>query len=168
MFDKKSDYALNKRAKNAIVYISAAGIPVLLTRADFSSDEEFLLWKAWSDGDYQDTERSGRSFYDNCIPLDERLDCIGAVPSIEDELFNQLADTERVRARMELMREIRLLLTRKQFRRLWMLHVEGMTVDAIAEAEHIQHQSVSESIVAAKRKISVFLENNPAKSPFFL
>lgn len=168
MFDKKSDYALNKRVKDAIVYISAAGVPVLLTRADFANDEEFQLWKAWSDGDYQDTERSGRSFYDSYIPLDEHLDYIGAVPSIEDELFTRLSNTERIKARMELMREIRLLLTRKQFRRLWMLHVEGMSMDAIAEAEHIQHQSVSESIAAAKKKIFVFLENNPAKRPFFL
>lgn len=167
MFDKKSDYALNKHEKDAIVYISTTGY-ILLTRTDFASDEEFLLWKAWSDGDYQDSERSGRSFYDNSIPLDERLDCIGAVPSIEDELFAQLHDTDRIEARMELVRDIRLLLTRKQFRRLWMLHVEGMTMDAIAEAEHIQHQSVSESIAAAKRKISIFLENNPAKRPFFL
>ncbi len=91
MFDKKSDYALNKRVKDAIVYISAAGVPVLLTRADFANDEEFQLWKAWSDGDYQDTERSGRSFYDSYIPLDEHLDYIGAVPSIEDELFTRLS-----------------------------------------------------------------------------
>ena len=48
MFDKKSEYALNKYDQDSIIYISVSG-RIRLTRADFSSEEEFLKWKAWSD-----------------------------------------------------------------------------------------------------------------------
>lgn len=45
MFDKKSEYALNKYDQDSIIYISVSG-RIRLTRADFSSEEEFLKWKA--------------------------------------------------------------------------------------------------------------------------
>lgn len=41
MFDKRSDYAQNKRDKDSIVYISVTG-SVLLTRASFASEDEFI------------------------------------------------------------------------------------------------------------------------------
>ena len=82
MFDKKSDYAQNKRNKNTIIYISATG-SIQLTRADFSSDDEFLIWKNWSDENCRIDEQAGRRFYDNTISLDDSLDVIGAVLSAE-------------------------------------------------------------------------------------
>ena len=51
MFDKKSDYAQNKRDKDAIVYISVTE-SALLTCADFASEDEFMRWKHWSDSNY--------------------------------------------------------------------------------------------------------------------
>ena len=45
MFDRNSDYALNKKDPDAIVCKSATGIHIRLTRADFSSAEEFEKWK---------------------------------------------------------------------------------------------------------------------------
>lgn len=161
MFDKKSDYALNKRDKDSIIYISVTG-PVRLTRADFSSEAEFLKWKRWSDGDYHATEKAGRGESDNCLPLVvEFLDCIASTPSVEDKLFQRLTDTEaeaeRARRCAELMAQIRSRLTEKQFRRLWMLHVDGMTMEAIAAYECITHQSVSESIASAMQKLKKIL-----------
>lgn len=41
MFDKRSDYAQNKRDKDSIVYISVT-VSVLLTRASFASEDEFI------------------------------------------------------------------------------------------------------------------------------
>ncbi len=52
MFDTKSDFALNKFDRDAIVCRSVTGVHIRLTRADFASEEEFLRWKVWSDGDY--------------------------------------------------------------------------------------------------------------------
>ena len=45
MFDTKSDFALNKFDKDAIVCPSATGVHIRLTREDFASEEEFLRWK---------------------------------------------------------------------------------------------------------------------------
>ena len=52
MFDKKSDYSLNKMDPDAIVCKSVTGVHIRLTEADFSSVEEFRAWKAWSDADF--------------------------------------------------------------------------------------------------------------------
>ena len=157
MFDRKSDYAQNKREKDAIVYIGVTG-PVLLTRAAFTSEDEFMKWKLWSDSDYHATEKAGRSYYDNSLPLvDEFLDFIATVPSVEDELFYKLAESEaeveRARTCAVLMVQIRGCLTHKQFRRLWLLCVEGMSVEAIAVAEGVSHQNVSKSILKARKKL---------------
>lgn len=87
MFDRKSDYAQNKREKDAIVYIGVTG-PVLLTRATFTSEDEFMKWKLWSDSDYHATEKTGRSYYDNSLPLvDEFLDFIAAVPPVRTRVL---------------------------------------------------------------------------------
>lgn len=157
MFDKKSDYAQNKRDKDAIVYIGVTG-PALLTRADFANEDEFMRWKHWSDSDYHATERSGRCYYDNGLPLaDEYLDFIVSAPSVEDELFQKLAEAEahaeRARTCALLMVQIRSCLTQKQYRRLWLLCVEEMSVDAIAAAEGVTHQNISKSIIKARKKL---------------
>ena len=55
MFDNKSDYALNKKDQDSIVYSGSDGNIARITRADFSSEEEFLFWKSWSDADYKET-----------------------------------------------------------------------------------------------------------------
>ena len=46
MFNKKSDYALNKREKEAIVYVSVTGT-IYLSHKDFNNEEEFLKWKSY-------------------------------------------------------------------------------------------------------------------------
>ena len=48
MFNRKSDYALNKKDATAIVYIDADKHIKRLTHEDFSSEEEFLRWKSWA------------------------------------------------------------------------------------------------------------------------
>lgn len=104
MFNKKSEYAQNKREKDSIIYISVNG-RIRLTRADFSSEEEFLRWKQWSDEDYYETERRGRGYYDNGVPLDENISAAGAVESAEDAYFRELLADEIEAARKALCQE---------------------------------------------------------------
>ena len=52
--------------------------------------------------------------------------------------------------------QIRDKLTETQFRRLWMYHVGGMTVDEIGRIEGIRHQNISKSIGSAMKKIKNF------------
>jgi len=167
MFDKKSDYALNKREKDSIVYISVTGV-VYLTRKDFGNEDEFLKWKCWSDGNYQGSEQAGRDFYDNTIPIDEWLDVIGAVASIENELLGMLDEIEHIQLCDALMEQVRNCLTAKQYRRLWLHYVDGLTIERIAFAEGVTHQNVSKSIIKAKKKIEIFLRKQGAKMPIFL
>ena len=52
MYNKRSDYTINKRDREAIVFASTTGEVIRLTRKDFATDAEFEQWKKWSDEDY--------------------------------------------------------------------------------------------------------------------
>lgn len=150
MFDKKSDFALNKFDQDAIVCKSVTGVHIRLTRADFASEEEFLRWKVWSDGDYHDIEKAGRGYYDYCLSLSE-AGTTGI--STEDIFLTLLLKAEQEEQRAALLRQIKELLTVTQYRRLWLYYVERMTLDQIAQREGITHQSVSECLTAAQNRI---------------
>lgn len=157
MFDKKSDYALNKQDQDSIIYISVNG-RIRLTRADFSSEEEFLKWKAWSDADYHETEKKGRSFNDNRVALDDYLDVVGAVQSAEDEFFSELLKAD-AQVKEEILKEKKITalkncVTPIQYRRLWLHFVERKSITEIAEAEGISKASISRSLAGALKKIS--------------
>ena len=167
MFDPKSDYALNKMDPEAIVCKSAIGEHIRLTRKDFSSDEEFIRWKKWSDEDYHTEIKAGRDFYDNNVPLKENMDseCMSA----EDVLFAPLLAQEAEERRRLCVQQIKDVLTETQFRRFWMYYADAMTVEEIADMEHIAHQNVSKSIRAAWKKIKKFLgqsEKGVQNTPF--
>ena len=53
MFDKKSEYALNKDEQDSIIYISVSG-RIRLTRACFSCEGEFINWHNWTDAEYHE------------------------------------------------------------------------------------------------------------------
>ena len=156
MFDKKSEYALNKYDQDSIIYISVSG-RIRLTRADFSSEEEFLRWKQWSDEDYYETERQGRGYYDNGVPLDENISEAGTVESAEDVYFRELMADEIEAARKALCQEriarVKALLTTRQYSRIWMYWAEEKSITEIARDEGLSKASVSNSIAAAFRKL---------------
>lgn len=154
MFDSKSDYALNKRDPDAIVCRSATGEHIRLTREDFTSDEEFLRWKRWSDREYHDSEKAGRSYYDNCIPLFDALDV--AALSAEDLLMSAILEAERIEYRTSLLEQVFARLTHTQHRRLWMYYVDGLTEAEIAKQERVGQQRISASLISGKRAVKKF------------
>ena len=158
MFDPKSDYALNKMAPDAIVYMDAAGEVTRLTLADFASPEEFQRWKAWSDEDYHDTETATHVFYNHTRSLHDLSEKAIAVPSPEDTIMEDQEQQERQKLRRMLMEGLDSCLTPTQRHRLWLYCVDGLTVRQIAEAENIKHQSVVECLAAAKNKLQIFLK----------
>ena len=153
MFDPKSDYALNKLDPEAIVYPSATGVHIRLTRADFASEDEFQRWKNLSDEDYGDMEKAGRDFYDNCVQMDDRVDASGAGPSVEDFLLSK-QDDELVRLRTETtaasIAQIKAHLTKKQYRRLWLLLVKKLSVEEIAAQEGVTPRAVYACLAKAR------------------
>ena len=157
MFDPKSDYALNKMAPDAIVYMDAAGEVTRLTQADFSSLEEFQLWKAWSDENYHDTEKASHIFYNHTRSLHGLSEQAIAVPSPEDTMMEAQEQQERLELCRMLMDGLDSCLTPTQRRRLWLYCVDGLTVRQIAEAEKACFQSVDKAIIVAKKKMKKFL-----------
>ena len=89
MFDRKNDVARNKKRADAIVYAGAAD-EIVLTQSDFESEEEFRRWKAWSDADYKQTEKTMRRDYDHVIyglegwkiPASERVEKQEEMPTL--------------------------------------------------------------------------------------
>jgi len=154
MFDPQSDYALNKVNTSAIVCKSVTGIHTELTREDFSSEAEFQRWKIWSDEDYHSTEQAGRHD-DSCIPLDQSRDAAGL--SLEDELIaaqdQASADAEQRKAIQEKIAAVRKVLTATQYRRLWMYCVDKLSITDISILEHVTQQRISQSLLAAYKRI---------------
>jgi len=141
MFDVKSDFALNKAKEDAIVCKSVTGVHIELKQEDFSSAGEFLRWKKWSDDDYQKIEAAGRKD-NNCRSLNTERDSTSL--SAEDELVAAQdkadADTAQRKTAQEMQDKIaaiRKILTKTQFRRLWMYCVDGLTEAEIADIEKV-------------------------------
>lgn len=151
MYNKKSDYAINKRNPDAIVYPDADGNEVKLTREHFETEEEFLRWKAWSDGDYKQTEKDGRGYYDNTVALIDGADTYGE--TLEDELIALAEKLEHDKKRAAMIAQIREVLTETQYRRLLLYYGKEMSEDEIAELEGVSHQAVSLSISQAKMNL---------------
>ena len=156
MFDPKSDYALNKMAPDAIIYMDAAGGVTRLTQADFSSPEEFQRWKVWSDANYHDTEKASHVYYNHTRSLHGLSEKAIAVQSPEDTMLEAEDQQERRELRRMLMEGLDKCLTQAQRCCLWLYCVDGLTVRQIAEAENIKHQSVVECLTAAKSKLQIF------------
>ena len=167
MFNNKSIYARNKKDPDAIVYVDADGKLMRLTRADFASEKEFLQWKAWSDADYHVTEKEGHIYSDHTLSLHGLSDEAAAVQSPEAAIFEKQSEIECIQNRTILMKQFKNILTRKQFHRLWMLHVDGLTLTAIAIAEGVSEPSIFESVSSARKNIFKFLEKHPIKTPIF-
>lgn len=151
MFDTKSDYALNKRDREALVCKTASGAYVRLTREDFASPEEFLKWKTISDQDYHDTETLQQED-DHCLSLNDRMGA--SVPSAEDRLLTAIGLSDQANSRAKTLRKIKDTLTKVQYQRLLMNLGEKKTTREIAEIEGVAQQVISRSIIAARKKIS--------------
>lgn len=165
MYDKKSDYALNKKDPDAIVYTDAEKHIIRLTRADFDTEADFLKWKAWSDDNYHDKENGDHVEANHTTPIAELSDKTGAVNGPEIVIEQRFEKLKQERYSTETVIRIRGQLTEKQFRRLWMRYVDGLDIEAIAQREGKVHSSISESISAARKKVSAFFSKNPTKRP---
>ncbi len=154
MFDKHSDFALNKLSPDAIVCKSATGEHIRLTREDFSNEKEFQDWKEWSDEDYYKRERDGRKD-DDCYSLDVNRDTTGL--SLEDELISDAdkASAEMTRGKITAAQvsAIKNLLTKTQYRRLWMYYVEELSMSEIAVREGVSLARIYSCLTSAHKRI---------------
>ena len=158
MFDRKSDYALNKQDPEAIVCKSSTGVHIRLTRLDFASPEEFERWKHWSDEDYHDTERQDHIYHNHILTVEGLAEIVLAALSPEEEMLDRQDQMERERLYQAVRNALETQLPPAQSRRLWLHAVDGMTEDEIASREQVRQQSVSRRINAAKKFMKKLLE----------
>ena len=149
MYNKKSDYALNKKNKDAIVSRNAAGKYIKLTKEEFASEEEFKKWKKWSDDEYRQEYNAEQSHKRLKNKLQKQAEYEVVSLSVEQILLNDLADEER----KALLNKIKSVLTETQFRRLWLYYVKGISMTEIGKLDKVSKVSVHYSIEAAKNKI---------------
>ena len=160
MFDRKSIYALNKKDPDAIVYTDADGHRIRLTREDFDTEADFLKWKAWSDEDYHGEEMGDHVEDNHKAPLDEKA---GAADGPEVIIERRIEKLARERYTAETVIRVKGQLTEKQFRRLWLYCVSGLTQQQIAEVENVSQQRISTSIKAAMRRIKKYFSGGGQK-----
>lgn len=163
MFDNKSDYALNKQDKDSIVYSDSDGTISRISQNDFSSEEEFLFWKSWSDEDYKETDYADSYYHRHTVGLDSIGDNIKNTSTPEEVLICKLERDEQIQGAADLVQIISESLTEVQFRRLWLHHVQGENVCSIAQAEGVAHPSIVASITSAQRKILKIVQKHATK-----
>lgn len=155
MLDTKSDYALNKVDKTAIVCPSVTGEHIRLTREDFSTEEEFERWKNWSDDDYHKIELAGRK-EDDCLSFEAQRDV--PTPSAEELFFAPYITAEQTELRQSLLAGFKTHLTEKQYRRMCLYYLEGKDEMEIAALEGVSQSSVSRSISSGAKNVERFLK----------
>ena len=127
MFNRKSSYALNKKDPNAIVYMDANEAIIRLTREDFASEEEFLKWKSWSDGNYHTEDNQDVVEGKHNTSIDDLSEAALSIPAIDVVMDRKHEKAERHRAASAMVSQIRDKLTETQFRRLWMYYIRQST-----------------------------------------
>ena len=170
MFDRKSDYALNKKDPDAIVFKTAAGVFVRLHREDFSSEEEFHKWKVWSDEDYHTRDIENNTYWKHTVNIEGIPEQAGG-PSPELLLFERYDQMDREQFCRLLLEGINTCLSEPQCRRLLKYYFEGQTEVEIAAAENVSQSKISESICRAKKNLKKFFKkicqspHTPSKAP---
>ena len=152
-FNRISIYALNKKDPDAIVYPTADGKTVRVTREDFPSEEDFLAFKAWSDENFHEEENLDHRESNHTLSMDDLSEAALAVPAVDVVMERRHQRAEQRRMTSDMVIKLKDKLTDKQFRSLWMYYAEGKTEDEIAEIEGVAQQQVSKAIIAAEKKI---------------
>lgn len=164
MFDNKSDYAVNKKEKDSIVYRSCDSNEQRITRSDFATEEEFLFWKKWSDEDYKQTDYEDAYYHRHIVSLDPTGGSILTDTSPEEILISRIDRAERIQKAKTKVFSLAGYLTRVQFRRIWHHYALGENVRKIASQEGVVHSCIVASIKAATKKIFEKAEKSTTKS----
>ena len=155
MFDRKSDYALNKTDPDAIVFKTATGAYIRLHREDFSSEEEFDRWKGWSDEDYRVVDIQDNAYTKQTVSIEGVPEQAGDL-SPEQLLIEQYDQLDREQFCRLLLEGINTCLSETQRRRLLKYYFDGMTQEQIAASENVAHQNIAESLWRAKENLRNF------------
>lgn len=158
MIKTNSIYTLNKKDPNAIVYPTADGKLIRVTREDFPSEEAFLAFKAWSDENFHEEEKLDHREANHVLSIDDLSEAALAVPAVDEEIELEMQVVENRRKASDMLVKLKDKLTETQFRRLWMHRIEGRTEEEIAVIEGVAQQAISLSLVSAQKKTKNFAD----------
>ena len=164
MFHTTSDYAINKKDTEAIVYCDALGKITRLTRENFESEEDFALWKSLSDEDYHEIEKEEHLFRDYTLSLEGLSEGVATVDHAEVQLITEMEEAAREYLRRLLVQGMDELLTATQWERVYLHYIDEMSSRAIAEQQGVDHKAVLKSINSAKKILLKFLGNGVPKT----
>lgn len=114
MFNRKSIYALNKKDPDAIVYMDANEVIIRLTREDFASEEEFLKWKSWSDGNYHTEDNQDVVEGKHNTSIDDLSEAAFSIPAIDVVMEHQHEKFERRRVALACLDRLTACLNRRE------------------------------------------------------
>ena len=150
------EYAANRKNTSAIVYPSQSGPGVILTRADFKTEQEFMFWKTASDEIFCGWETAERREKSNTISLASLPESAAALPGVEQEMMAQLDTLEDAQRRRLFVSRLRSILTETQHRRFTIYVLEHRTAREISDREGVSISAVAKSIRQAIRKLAAF------------
>jgi len=148
------EYAANQKNASAIVCPNQNGPAVILTKADFKSEQAFAFWKSVSDEIYRAWEKEVRREKANTVSLNLIPESAAALPAVEREMIERLDAKEAEQKRRDSFERLRSALTETQFRRLCLYASENRTAREISEHEGVSPSAVAKSIRQAMRKIA--------------
>lgn len=158
MFDNKSEYAMNKREKDRIVYQDACGNIIRLSVKDFTSADEFMQWKEWLDEWCHAEENANHIYYNHTVGLSELLSELYTAEATDNHLLEQENSIERAKLVERCLSILLRQLTEKQYRRMQMYYIDGKTLCEIAECESTSYQSIAESLASVRKKMKTIYE----------
>ena len=111
MVNKNSIYALNKKDPDAIVYPSANGKLIRVTREDFPNEEEFLAFKKWSDENFHEEEKLDHREANHILSVDDLSEAALAVPAADVLLERQHERAEKCKIASDMVVKLKDKLT---------------------------------------------------------
>ena len=166
MFDTNTQYALNKRNANAIVYVDAFGEKTEIS-PEALGKEEFARWKALMDAELHEEEKEDHIYHDHTISFGDLSLAGYTVP----DHATVMMEAEEHRAREELKDQLGVAfftcLSDIQQARMWLYAIEGMTTYQISEIEGATRQAVCASLIKARKNILSFFKKGGCQNAIF-
>ncbi len=166
MFDTNTQYALNKRNANAIVYVDAFGEKTEISPKALGEDE-FARWKALMDAELHEEEKEDHIYHDHTISFGDISLAGYTVPDYETILIEAEERREREEIKAQLGVAFFTCLSDIQQARLWLYAIEGMTTYQISDIEGATRQAVCASLIKARKNILNFFGKGGCQNGIF-
>ena len=157
MFDTNTQYALNKRNVNAIVYIDAFGEETEIS-PETLGDEEFARWKALMDAELHEEEKENHIYRDHTISFEDLALAGYTVPDHATVMMEAEEHREREELKAQVVLGFFTCLSDNQQSRLWLYAIEDRNIYQIGEDEGVAPQAVWRSLQKARKNILNYLQ----------